>query len=225
MTTTTDSTSAIAALSQATSKTATKKTAASLGIDDFLALMTAQLKNQDPLKPLDSTEFVAQLVQFGSVSGIQNMQTSLNGLATSLRSAQALNGATLVGHDVLAPGNSAALGASDGVQGAIDVPSGASSLQIEVKDASGATVRTIALLPQDGMTNFTWDGMTSDGTRAAPGIYSFAAVANVGGKNQAPDMYMQSKVLSVTIDPQSTDLTLNTASLGTVTLASVRRIL
>ncbi len=72
----TDPLAALATQSQAAAN-AQKKKATDLGIDDFLALMTAQLKNQDPMKPLDSTEFVAQLAQFGTVSGVQSMQASL----------------------------------------------------------------------------------------------------------------------------------------------------
>ena len=88
-------------IGSATSTTATaqsKKSATTLDINDFLTLMSTQLNNQDPLKPLDSTAFVAQLAQFGTVSGIQSMQASLATLSDSLRASQALSGATLVGH-------------------------------------------------------------------------------------------------------------------------------
>src|SRR5262245_2813270 len=99
---TTDPIAALAAKTQAALASAqTKKSANNLGIDDFLTLMTAQLKNQDPMKPLEGTEFVSQLAQFGSVSGIQSMQKSIESLASSLRSQQVMNGTTLVGHDVL----------------------------------------------------------------------------------------------------------------------------
>ena len=91
----------------ATASAAKRKTANTLDITDFLRLMTTQLKNQDPLKPLDSTEFVAQLAQFGTVSGIQGMADTLGTLSTALRSSQALSGASLVGHQVLAQGTSA----------------------------------------------------------------------------------------------------------------------
>lgn len=84
---TTDPIAALAAQTQAALAAAqAKKSASNLGIDDFLTLMTTQLKNQDPMKPLEGTEFVAQLAQFGTVSGIQQMQGSVETLASSLRS-------------------------------------------------------------------------------------------------------------------------------------------
>src|SRR4029450_3877723 len=74
-----------------------------LGQNEFLKLMLAQMKNQDPMKPQDPSTFLTQLAQFTQVTGIQNMQTSMADLASSMRSTQVLSGTSLVGHDVLAP--------------------------------------------------------------------------------------------------------------------------
>jgi len=143
-TTVTDPLAAYAAQTQAAQASKTKhKTTADLDVNDFLTLMTTQLKNQDPLKPMDSTAFVGQLAQFGTVSGIQSMQTSLGTLSDSLRASQTLSGTSLVGHDVLAPGTKAILGSSDTVQGAFDVPENAVNLKVTITDASGQTVRTM----------------------------------------------------------------------------------
>ena len=89
---TTDPIAALAAQTQAAAQCIARRRPRISASTTFLTLMTAQLKNQDPMKPLDSTEFVAQLAQFGTVSGVQNMQTSLTNLAESMRSAQALQG-------------------------------------------------------------------------------------------------------------------------------------
>ena len=94
-----------AAQAQAAAEAQQKKDQ-TLGIDSFLTLMTAQLKNQDPLKPLEGTEFISQLATFGTVSGVQSMQTSLETLAASLRSTQTLNGSTMIGRDILASADS-----------------------------------------------------------------------------------------------------------------------
>ena len=226
---TTDPIAAYAAQTQAAASAAAgstaKKSASDLGINDFLTLMSSQLQNQDPLKPLDSTAFVAQLAQFGSVSGIQKMQTNLQALADSLRSSQALSGASLVGHNVLAPSSTATLGAAGNMDGAIDVPSGASSLQITVTDSSGQQVRTFSVAPQSGLTNFTWDGLADNGTRAAAGTYTIGAIATVGGKNESLDPLLSGRVSSVTIDSQGTGLTLNTTTLGSVALSNVRQVM
>jgi len=221
------STDPIAALASQTqvAATASKKKATDLGIDDFLALMTAQLKNQDPMKPLDSTEFVAQLAQFGTVSGVQNMQASLANLTQSLRSAQALQGTSLVGHDVLAPASSVTVAAGEPVRGALDVPEGTAAIQMAVKDASGQVIRNITLPANAGRTEFVWDGLDDQGTPVPSGNYQFNAVANVGGQNQSLEVLLTGRVSSVTIDASGTGLTLNTAALGSLSLADVRRVM
>lgn len=220
----TDPIAALAAQTQAAAN-ASKKKATDLGIDDFLALMTAQLKNQDPMKPLDSTEFVAQLAQFGTVSGVQSMQTSLTNLTDSMRSAQALQGTSLVGHDVLAPASSATVPAGGSVRGAVDVPAGTASVQMVVKDASGQVVRNVSFAPTSGSHDFVWDGMDDRGAAAPAGTYTFSAVANVGGTNQALEVLLSGRVSSVSIDASGAGLTLNTAALGTLPLGVVRRVM
>jgi flagellar basal-body rod modification protein FlgD len=202
-----------------------KKSANSLGIDDFLTLMTTQLKNQDPMKPLEGTEFVAQLAQFGAVSGIQQMQTSIETLATSLRSTQVLNGATLVGHDVLATADSFALTQGVAIGGEIDVPAGTSSLEVRITDSSGQVVRAISVPPTTGTQTFSWDGLRQDGTAADSGEYKIEAIAAIGGTNESLEVLMAGKVASVTIDSAGTGLTLNTSALGSIAMANVRRVM
>ncbi len=220
----TDPIAALAAQTQATAN-ASKKKATDLGIDDFLALMTAQLKNQDPMKPLDSTEFVAQLAQYGTVSGVQNMQASLTNLTDSMRSAQALQGTSLVGHDVLAPATSITVPAGGAVRGALDVPAGTAAVQVVVKDASGQVVRNLNFAPTQGSHDFLWDGLDDRGTAVPAGTYGFSAVANVGGANQALEVLLGGRVSSVSLDASGAGLTLNTAALGPLSLANVRRVM
>lgn len=223
---TTDPIAALAAQTQAALASAqTKKSADSLGIDDFLTLMTTQLKNQDPLKPLEGTEFVSQLAQFGSVSGIQSMQKSIESLSSSLRSTQMMNGTTMVGHDVLAAADSFTYTAGSGVSGQIDVPSGTQSMQIRITDSTGALVRQIEVNPQSGTNTFTWDGTRADGSAVASGDYDIEAVANVGGTSESLEVLMAGHVSSVTIDSTGTDLTLNTTSLGPVSMNNVRSVM
>lgn len=222
----TDSLAAISAQTTASTATAdATKTASDLGIEDFLTLMTAQLKNQDPLKPLEGSEFVAQLAQFGTVSGVQAMQTSLETLAESLRSTQALNGATMVGHEVLAPADSFTLTQGVGISGEVDVPAGTSSLQIRITDSSGEVVRTASVTPTTGTNTFSWDGLLEDGTAAASGEYTIEAIAASSGSNESLEVLLSSTVASVTIDTAGAGLTLNTSTLGPIDMADVRRVM
>ena len=196
----------------------------SLGQEDFLTLMVTQLRNQDPFKPLEPNEFLGQLAQFSTVSGIESMRSSVAGLADSLQGSQVLQGATLVGRSVLAAGNQALLGSTGAVYGAFGAPPGATQVDIQVRDASGSLVRTFSVPPGDDLTNFAWDGRAADGSRLPAGPYSLSAVARVGGQNESVEMLLQSRVDSVTIDARRGSLNLNTA-LGSVAMGDVRRIM
>jgi flagellar basal-body rod modification protein FlgD len=205
------------------SASGTKKKDA-LGQDAFLELMVTQLKNQDPFKPVDPSQFLGQLAQFGTVTGIQDMQKSIGTLADSLRSSQVLGGTSLVGHDVLAVSDTATLGASGTIHGAVTNPEGTSAAVMVVTDASGQLVRRIPLSPQQGTVDFAWDGNTDLGVRAPAGTYTMTAIANVGGSAEQMETQLTSRVGSVTIDPTNYSLTLNT-DLGPIPLANVRRVM
>ena len=191
----------------------------------FLKLMIAQLKNQDPTKPQDPSEFMSQLAQFSQVTSTQNMEKSIGSLTDSIRSTQVLNGTSLVGHDILSVADTDTIAAGGTVTGAIDAPKGTTSVKVVVKDAAGAQVRTFDLKEvKQGINNFTWDGTTNTGAAAPAGTYTFSTVATVNGETGALDPMLVSKVSSVTIDPTSAQLTLNTTA-GSVALADVRRVL
>ncbi len=195
-----------------------------LGQAEFLELMIAQLKNQDPFKAMDPSQFLGQLAQFGTVTGIQEMQAAFGTLSDAMRSSQVLDGATMVGREVLLPSDEVALQADGSVRGALDVPTGTTSLQLNIRDASGALVRRMPLPTTAGLNDFTWDGVADNGTRAAAGEYSFEAIANVGGQTGSLEMLLASRVNSVTID-SATGLTLNTSNLGSRSLGDVRRVM
>jgi len=195
-----------------------------LGQAEFLELMIAQLKNQDPFKAMDPSQFLGQLAQFGTVSGIQDMQAAFGTLSDAMRSSQVLDGATMVGREVLVPSDEVALQADGSVHGAIDVPTGTTALQVNIRDASGTLVRRMQLPTNAGLNDFTWDGIADNGTRAPAGEYSLEAVANVAGKSGSLEMLIAGRVNSVTIDA-ATGLTLNTSNLGARGLSDVRRVM
>ena len=195
-----------------------------LGQDEFLKLMLAQLKNQDPMKAMDPSQFLGQLAQFSTVSGIQEMQAAFTSMSESMRSSQVLDGATMVGRDVLVASQEVALGAEGSVRGALDVPTGATSVKINVLDSAGQVVRQMTGSTNAGLNEFTWDGMADNGTRLAAGEYSFEAVANIGGQSVELETLLSDRVQSVTID-SARGLTLNTAGLGARSLSEVRRVM
>lgn len=195
-----------------------------LGQAEFLELMIAQLKNQDPFKAMDPSQFLGQLAQFGTVTGIQEMQSAFATLSESMRASQVLDGATMVGREVLVASEEVNLAAEGTITGAIDIPSEATSVQIKITDASGQLVRTMTMPASAGLTEFEWDGTTDSGVRAAAGEYAFEAVANIGGANYSLETLMASRVSSVTIDA-ARGLTLNTNTLGARSLSDVRRVM
>jgi flagellar basal-body rod modification protein FlgD len=195
-----------------------------LGQAEFLELMIAQLKNQDPFKAMDPSQFLGQLAQFGTVSGIAEIKEAFGTLSDAMRSSQVLDGATMVGREVLVPSDEVMLQAEGSVRGAIDVPTGTNALQVNIRDASGTLVRRMTMPTTSGLQEFSWDGVADNGTRAPAGEYTFEAVANVAGKSGSLEMLMAGRVNSVTIDA-ATGLTLNTSNLGSRSLSDVRRVM
>jgi flagellar basal-body rod modification protein FlgD len=111
------------------------------------------------------------------------------------------------------------------VTGAIEAPKGISSIKVIVKDANDTEVRSFDLKDvKEGFNDFTWDGLTNSGAAAPTGEYTFSTVATASGETGSLETMLSSKVSSVTIDPSSSALTLNTST-GAVTLADVRRVL
>jgi flagellar basal-body rod modification protein FlgD len=195
-----------------------------LGQDQFLQLMIAQLRHQDPTSPVDPADFLGQLAQFGTVTGIQGMQDSIGTLSDSLRSSQVLGGTSLVGRDVLIASDSATLGEGGNVLGMVEMPQGTNSASLVITDSSGQLVRRIALPPAEGEVVFEWDGMTEAGGAAPAGDYRVAVVADVAGASEQVETSLLARVGSVTIDPSTYSLTLNT-DLGTISLGRVRRVM
>src|SRR6478752_3420459 len=167
----------------------------------FLKLMIAQLKNQDPMKPQDPSQFMSQLAQFSQVTSTQNMEKSITGLSDSMRSTQVINGTNLMGHQILSPADSYKIEAGGTVSGSAEAPKGISSLKVIVKDSAGTEVRTFDIKdPVEGLNAFSWDGLTSSGVAAPAGTYKFEITGTAAGMTGSVDPLLYSKVNSVTID-------------------------
>jgi flagellar basal-body rod modification protein FlgD len=196
-----------------------------LGQEDFLKLMTTQLKSQDPLKPADNAEFMSQLAQFGTVTGIEELKTEIQNLAGSLVSNQTFQAAGMLGRKVLIPATQGVLGADNAIEGAVELPNAVSSLNIGIYDPSGQLVRNVSLGGQSpGIVDFNWDGLANDGTEAPPGRYSIRAEALSGGINEAYDVLIADDVLSVSLPAAGKALTVELAGQGDVDLSEIRQI-
>jgi len=193
-----------------------------LGQADFLKLMTEQLKHQDPLKPMDNKEFLGQMAQFSTVQGINNMQDAMKGLSETLLGDQVLRGAALVGHEVLVPSDTIALGEGQ-VTGSV-AATAPGTVKFEIKDETGKLVKTISVPAEAaGEVEFAWDGTDADGKRLSAGKYSITATqVNASGDNTALSTYINAIVDSVSIG--SDGLYLNLKGLGTAPIGHVLRV-
>jgi flagellar basal-body rod modification protein FlgD len=202
-----------------------KSASQELGQEQFLQLMLAQFRNQDPLKPQDPAEFLSQLAQVSSVAGIAEMKNSIATLADSLYAGQALQAASVVGRNVLAPSDSATLAAGQSAPGAVDLPASTQAGFVRVFDASGALVREIPLGAQAaGLARFEWDGRDSRGEAAGAGTYRFAAGYRNAGQEIAADTYLSKRVASVSLGGDSKRTEITTSDNQTMGLADVRAI-
>jgi flagellar basal-body rod modification protein FlgD len=194
----------------------------SLGQADFLRLMTEQLKNQDPLKPLDNAQFLGQLAQFSTVQGIDKMQSAMEAVASVMESDQTLRAAGLVGHNALVEASDVELEAGAGMSGEVAATS-AGPIMFEIVDASGTRVRQMTVqAPAAGNTAFDWDGRNDAGQPAAAGRYTIRAVSGSGAHAETLTVSVAAHVDSVSSEP--TGLVLNLAGLGSYPLSAIRRI-
>jgi flagellar basal-body rod modification protein FlgD len=194
-----------------------------LGQEEFLKLMMTQLKNQDPFKPLESGEFLGQIAQFGTVSGLAQLQTSFDSLSQSLVSNQALQAAGLVGRSVLATGGEGFLAADGPLGGAIELPSSSSTVTVQVRDATGQLVREISLGGRPaGRVDFEWDGTMASGQRAAPGRYSIEAQYFDGAETRSAPTSIEAEVESVSFGARG--LAVYLRGIGDVPFSAVQQI-
>ncbi len=197
-----------------------------LGQAEFLELMTTQLQFQDPLKPMENGEFLGQMAQFGTVSGINDLNTNFNAMSASFQSNQALQASTLVGRRVMAPAETAYLNASDPVEGAVELSQSASSVSLLIHDAGGQLVDRLELgMQQAGLVNFTWDGLDKNGARLASGEYNISAELQHGTSTSAGATYSVVDVESVTLGVGGQGMTLTTTGLGDIDMSQIRKIL
>ena len=195
-----------------------------LGQEQFLELMVAQLRNQDPFKPLESGEFLGQLAQFGTVSGISDLQASFESLSGSMQGNQALQAAGLVGRSVYVPAQEAWLQPGGAVSGAVQNPEGLGEVTVGIYDFAGRLVATVPAEGTGERAAFRWDGTNDAGEQAPPGFYEIRAVGRSGGEPVALEALVSGQVESVSIDRFSGALSLTVTGLGVVDLQKVRQI-
>jgi len=196
-----------------------------------LQLLVTQLQNQDPTNPMDSAQMTSQLAQINTVSGISQLNTTLQSLQSQLTATQQLQASSLIGKSVLAPGTSVTV-TSGVVSGfGVQVGSAATDVKVAIKNSAGTTVQTIDLGAQAaGAVPITWNGQTSSGVQAPSGTYTISATATGAPPTAgATPISVTATPLSIStvtsVIQQSSGVGLTLSGGNTVSLSSIADIL
>lgn len=186
------------------------------GADRFLKLLVAQMQNQDPLNPMDNAQVTSQMAQINTVTGIEKLNSTIEGLASQFTQLQAMQGATLVGRDVIVPGN--VLDIDEGVgQGGFELTSAADNVKVEILSASGQVVETMNLGAQSaGMHSFNWNA----GTATNDSGLRFRVTSTLGASTTTATALMRDRVDAVSTT--GTGFNLELALAGTVPYSSIK---
>ena len=197
-----------------------------LGQEDFIKLMTTQMNHQDPMKPMENGDFLSDMAQFSTVSGLKEIKDSFNSLASSLKSSQALQASSMVGRKVLVPGSKTSVAEGSPMQGAVELKTSANDLKVNILDDKGALVKEIDLGSKPpGVAHFTWDGQFGENKKAMPGTYSIHAVGTVDGRTESFNTLISDTVQSVSLGLGGQGVKLTLANAGSAALADVKEIL
>ena len=222
----------LVSLNPPTENNQNKKTPAveDMGSEDFLALMIAQLENQDPTKPMDNTAMMSQLAQFGTVGGIQELNESFSGLTNTLTGSSAMQAAAMVGRSVATDGNvgtMALLGTDQngegvyGVQASAEMGSNSQGGIYYVQDMNGELIFSGPIGAGGGTQLIQWDGRNAEGDQLPDGHYRISAESFYGGETQSVSVFAHEKVMSVSIG-SANEVTLNLTNGQTLRVNEVK---
>lgn len=180
--------------------------------DRFMTLLVTQMKNQDPLNPMDNAQVTSQLAQLSTVTGINKMNDSLEAFMANMQSAQTLQASNLIGHEVLVAGNDISFDGTGGYFG-IELPTSTDTLTITITDTAGNPIRNMTLNNQDeGIIPLSWDGYGDDGTQVGAGNYQFSVSATIAGEEATATGLSLTQINSISSGSTGIKLHLNNAS-------------
>ena len=185
--------------------------------DRFLKLLVAQMQNQDPLNPMDNAQVTSQMAQINTVNGIEKLNTTVQGLSGQFMQMQAMQGAALVGHDVVVEGN--AIDIADGVGvGGFDLAGAADSVKVEVLNSAGRVIDTIDMGAETtGRHSFNWNAAEKAGDETS---FTFRVSALSGTAPVTTTALMRDRVSAVSTGGDALQLELVRS--GTVPYAKVK---
>ena len=191
-----------------------KKT--SLGQEDFLKLMTTQLQNQDPFAPMDNGDFIAQMAQFSTVTGITEINNNLTSLGSKLEPNRVATAAQFLGHSVLVPGQIASPDDKGEIHGVVDLPAYSNDVGITFTNPSGEIVHTMNLGSKErGLVGFSWTDLPDDIKRNKTRL-TIQAYAGNGEASDGMSTAVYNKVIAASAPKNSEDVILETKDYGEI---------
>lgn len=194
---------------------------------NFLNLLVAQLQNQDPTNPMDNAQLTTQLAQISTLSGIENLNTTLGSISGQLTTSQSLQASTLVGHGVMIDGSAILVGSdSSTTPFGLSLDAAATDATVTIKDSTGAVVRTVDLGAETaGVHSFSWDGTNDAGTAVAEGAYTFTVAATAADGSSVVNTPLQYAAVYGVNTNATGGTELNLGLAGNITLDKVRQII
>jgi flagellar basal-body rod modification protein FlgD len=211
--------------STASANTATKESSSAMDQSDFLTLMTAQMKNQDPFDPVDNTQMVAQMAQFSSLAGISEMNTTLQAIAAKLGATSTADMVSWVGRTVLTEGVVAYPRTDGSLGGVIELGADASEVNVVIEGPNGEILKSVSLgAAKAGPMDFEWDGTTDTGEAAGSGPFTIRVAAqNADGDQITAKPLVWAPVTSVAMGSDGNPL-LTLPGIGQVSTTAIRKI-
>lgn len=201
--------------------TASTTSASSDTQNRFLTLLVEQMKNQDPLNPMDNAQVTSQMAQLSTVQGVETLNSTLTTMMTNSKNSESLQSANLIGHAALVAGSTIHLNSSTDSAGTttsygefgVELPANTDNLKVTITDSSGNTVKEYSLGKQNaGIMPLSWDGTDSSGNTVAKGDYKFAVSATTGGKAATVNPLSLETISSITTGTSGVQLNLSNAT-------------
>lgn len=191
--------------------------------DRFMKLLVAQMRNQDPLNPMDNAEMTSQIAQINTVGGIEKLNQTVESLLASFNLLQAQGATQLPGRDVLVKGTSLTLNGGTAAAG-VELVGHADAVNVDIVNAGGVVVRSIALGSSEaGVRSFAWDGRTTAGQQADPGRYALRVTATAAGQPIATVPLVSARVQSVANGSKGVQVDLGSA--GVIAYSDIKSFL
>ncbi len=188
----------------------------------FMSLLVAQLKNQDPLQPMDNAAVTSQMAQLNTVTGINKLNESMQDMTKSVSGSQSIQATTMLGRTVMLEGNNLSLSGGN-AKAAIELKQTADVVNINILSSAGDVLQTIDLGPLGkGVHEFSWDGMNVNGGISQNGNYQYEIIAKAAGQDAEVVPLTQTQVQGVRNSP--TGAMLLTENGSEVSLGDIKQI-